>query len=299
MLLPLMSVALAALQPLPPAEAPAPPPLPAVSAAGSVHRVPYRLTETKHLLVRARLNGKGPFNFLIDTGAPALFVSTEMAQKAGVTARADGWGDFERLEIEGGAVLEKVQARIQEPYQLTGMNAMGLAGSRIDGVFGYNVLSLFRMEIDLTRPAMTWTRLSNRAPILTSLPPEAAAPPAAPSKNMAQMEGMARMLSALMQRPPEAAPAGRGFLGVEVADTPSGVQVSRVLPESPAALAGLKTGDRIMSVAPGAKSLRWVQKSAEVRKALARVAGGDGVRMKVLRGKSAVEISITAGPGGL
>ena len=31
--------------------------------------VPYRLTVPKHVLVRAKINGKGPFNFILDTGA--------------------------------------------------------------------------------------------------------------------------------------------------------------------------------------------------------------------------------------
>lgn len=35
---------------------------------GRSYRVPYRLTDTNHLLVRVRIDGKGPFNFLVDTG---------------------------------------------------------------------------------------------------------------------------------------------------------------------------------------------------------------------------------------
>src|SRR5215468_1920472 len=48
---------------------------------GRSFQVPYRLTDTNHFLVRVRLNGKGPFNFLVDSGAPALFVATETARK--------------------------------------------------------------------------------------------------------------------------------------------------------------------------------------------------------------------------
>jgi hypothetical protein len=39
--------------------------------------VPYRNTDTNHALVRVRVNGKGPFNFLVDTGAPLLIISTD------------------------------------------------------------------------------------------------------------------------------------------------------------------------------------------------------------------------------
>lgn len=34
--------------------------------------VPFRLTDTNHILIRLKINGKGPFNFIVDTGAPAM-----------------------------------------------------------------------------------------------------------------------------------------------------------------------------------------------------------------------------------
>src|SRR5438876_3306461 len=67
--------------------------------------VPYKLTFTNHVMVRLKLNGKGPFNFIIDTGAPALFVATKVAKKAGVEAGKDDWGTFETFELEGGLKL--------------------------------------------------------------------------------------------------------------------------------------------------------------------------------------------------
>src|SRR5581483_10123159 len=76
-------------------------------------RVPYRLTNTNHVLVRAKINGKGPYNFILDTGAPALFVSTSVCRKLGVEANKQGWGTFERFEIEGGVVLDKAKGRVE------------------------------------------------------------------------------------------------------------------------------------------------------------------------------------------
>src|SRR5262245_60232922 len=113
--------------------------------------VPYRLTIPKHILVRAKINGKGPFNFILDTGAPALFVATHVSEKLGVKPNRNGWGTFERFEIEGGVVLKNATGRIETPFQLEGMNGMGLAGAELHGIIGYNVLAQFRMEIDFTR----------------------------------------------------------------------------------------------------------------------------------------------------
>src|SRR4051794_33629083 len=128
-------------------------------AQGKRFEVPYRLTVPKHILVRAKINGKGPYNFILDTGAPALFVSTKVCDKLGVKADKKGWGTFERFEIEGGLVVPNARGRIENPFQLEGMNGLGLAGVELHGVIGYNILSRYRMEIDFTRDKMTWTEL--------------------------------------------------------------------------------------------------------------------------------------------
>src|SRR5262245_59038372 len=127
---------------------------------GLSFEVPYRLTDTNHFLVRVRINGKGPFNFLVDTGAPALYVSTDTARKIGLKPDADEfWTPVDRLDFEGGARLARVRARVEDPFQLVGMNALGLPGASIDGILGFTILARFRLELDPTRDRMTWTRL--------------------------------------------------------------------------------------------------------------------------------------------
>src|SRR5438477_13038118 len=84
--------------------------------------VPYRLTAPKHVLVRAKINGKGPFNFILDTGAPAVFITNKVADRAGVKTDGTGWGAFDRFEIEGGLVVAKAKGRVEDLFQLEGMN---------------------------------------------------------------------------------------------------------------------------------------------------------------------------------
>src|SRR3954468_22626194 len=99
--------------------------------------VPYRLTIPKHVLVRAKINGKGPYNFILDTGAPALFVSTALCKKLGVEPDRKGWGTFDRFDLEGGVALTKLKGRVETPFQLEGMNGLGLAGAELHGIIGY------------------------------------------------------------------------------------------------------------------------------------------------------------------
>ena len=90
--------------------------------------VPYRLTDTKHVLVRVKLNGQGPFNFILDTGAPAVFIPNKIAKKIGLKFDDKGWGEFDKFAIEGGLVVEKARTRVEDLFQLEGMNGMGMAG---------------------------------------------------------------------------------------------------------------------------------------------------------------------------
>src|SRR5262249_14375365 len=112
---------------------------------GKTVLVPYRLTAFNHVMVRAKINGKGPFNFIVDTGAPALCVATAVAEKIGVQPDKKGWGTFDRFEIEGGVVIEKAKGRIETPFQLEGMNGLGLTGVELHGMIGYNLLARYRV----------------------------------------------------------------------------------------------------------------------------------------------------------
>ena len=126
---------------------------------GQPVEVPFRLTISKHLMVRARINGKGPFNFVLDTGAPALFFTEKVAERAGVAQQKDGWGVCDTFELEGGLQIPKAKVRIDTPFQLEGMNGMGLAGAEIHGLMGYNILAQYRITIDLAGDRMVWRRL--------------------------------------------------------------------------------------------------------------------------------------------
>ena len=264
----------------------------------SVYHVPYRLADTKHLLVRAKLNGKGPYNFILDTGAPALFVSSEVADKIGVKPAADGWGTFDRLEIEGGATLEKIKARIDSPAQLKGMNAMGLAGVRIDGVFGFNLLANFRIEIDLTQPKMTWTR-QHGLKLVPMDAHEIAAGKAVPTEGITQMENLTKMASTLFAQKTPPPPVPRGFFGIELAAKADIAQVAAVLVGSPAAQAGVKTGDRITALAFGSDPAADVQGAADLLKRTAMVTAGTTIRLTVQRDGKKIVLPVIAGLRGL
>lgn len=264
---------------------------PAESPVGSTFQVPYHLTLTNHYLVRVRINGKGPFNFLVDTGAPALYVGTEAARKIDLApSRTSYWTEIDRFDIEGGAVLKHLKARVEDPFQLIGMNEMGLPGARIDGILGFTVLARFRMEFDPTKDRLTWTRLNyepkeppvpNRAD--RELPPEL--------QMMNLMGPLAKFLGLFLKQPEEQLHP-RGFLGFLVQEADGQARVAHVLPDTPAAKAGLKPGDRLLKL-----NGDDVSSFTEAWKAIAQVKSGQEVTLAVKRGPGKMELTLTAGEG--
>ncbi|MFO0957268.1 MAG: aspartyl protease family protein [Isosphaeraceae bacterium] len=271
------------------------PPRKPAADAGKTYRVPYRNTDTNHALVRVRINGKGPFNFLVDTGAPFLFVGTEAAEKAGLVADKDSYYTaVDRLEFEGGPSLTGLKARIEDPFQLVGMNALGLPGASIDGILGYAILARFRFTLDPTDDRMTWTRLDFDPEDLEvpADPKERNAPADVQAMNM--MGPLMKFASILIGKKPETQLRPRGWLGIELESSKEGgpPKVARVVDGSPAATAGLKAGDVIERAGdretPDAKALFEATRQFEA---------GAEVALKIRRGGESRVILLTAGEG--
>src|SRR5205823_11651277 len=176
-------------------------------------------------------------------------------------------------------------ARVEDPFQLVGMNALGLPGASIDGILGFTILARFRLEIELTRDRMTWTRLDYEPrdpPVPRRQPGEDERVPAG-IQAMNVLGPLAKGLAFLMGKQPEEQRHPRGFLGIEwserVDSERAQVQVKRVLAGSPAAKAGLEPGDRILRIAD-----RAIRDLKEARAAWAAVQAGDDISLLVRRG---------------
>ncbi len=250
-------------------------------------QVPYKLTDTEHVLVRAKINGEGPFNFIIDTGAPLLYVVADVGKKLGLKADARGWTTLDRFEIEGGVVGTKVKCRVETPFQLEGINAMGLAGVELHGIIGFTVLAQYRLEFDFTRDKMRWTRLD--------FTPPAPLPAGVSKGDMSGLEAMAgimKLASFLIGPRPKSEIVPRGFLGVELLELEGAVTIKGVLPGSPADKAGLKAGDRVSRI-----NDKNVADLDEARRYASRVRGGHTLRFTVVRGLERREIAIRAVEG--
>jgi len=267
--------------------------------AQAVFHIPYRLDETQHVEVRAKINGHGPFNFIMDTGAPVVFVSREVAARCEIKPDTNGWGTCARMEIEGGAVVDQIQARIEEPFQLQGMNALGLAAEHIDGVLGYNLLARFSIELDVTQSKMLWRPSGLRPAIpenIEKLTAEEQMQTKTATKSQEGLERLARMATALLARQATLQTVRRGFFGIELDD--SEPRIKAVLPGSPATQAGLAVGDVILSlVKPGNEAVA-THRSMDVLRGAANIAPGEIVIFVVQRGTGRIKRTVRAGKAG-
>jgi len=266
--------------------APAPAAEPKPAAESNRFEVPYKLTDTQHVLVRAKLNGKGPFNMILDTGAPAVFITKPLAKKAGVDVDDKGWGIFKSFEVEGGLAVTKVKTRVQDLVQIDGMNSMGLAGVELHGVIGYNVLAQFRIEYDFTGDKLAFERLAGFTP------PAPEKIEAKGGDDIQAMGPMIKMLAALTGMKPNFQTAPRGFVGIEFDDAGGSVVVKKVYPASPAAKAGIMTGD----VIEGIKATN-IENGKDVVRALAKAGVGAKFTFTVKRGDKSEEIGVVLGGG--
>lgn len=258
------------------------------------YRIPYRLTDTKHVLVRVKLNGKGPFNLILDTGAPAVFIPNAVAKKAGVALDRRGWGTFDAFEIEGGVKVAKAQTRVEDLFQLEGMNGLGLAGVELHGVIGYNVLAKFRVTYDFAADKLLFAPLKFDPP----------APVGIGRGGQGGLEILGpvmKVFAGFMGIKPNFETQPRGFLGIELKDGADGVVIAAVLPDGPAAKAGLKADDAIEAVGvatgEGKARLRDTGAAKDLEKAIAEARSGDELSVKYRRGDKTATVTVTLGKG--
>jgi serine protease DegQ len=250
-------------------------------------QVPYRLTVPKHILVRAKINGKGPFNFILDTGAPALFVATKVADKLGVKKDNKGWGSFDRFEIEGGVVVANARGRIEDPFQLEGMNGLGLAGAELHGVIGYNILARYRMEIDFTSDKMVWTPLK-----WTPDAPKGLDGGKSSGGSLEMVGTLMKMMGSFIGAKATPDTVLRGFFGIQLLEKDDVITVQGILDKGPAAGSGLQTGDRLTKFQG-----RTVINIEDVHRLAKKLGKGEMVKLTVQRGDDTKEISFKTGEG--
>lgn len=252
-------------------------------------KVPYRLSDVKHVVVRVKINGKGPFNFVVDTGAPAVYLGNEIAKKLGLEVKEAGyWETVDKLEIEGGIKLNDVKVRVEEPFQLVGMNKINAPGMVYHGVLGYTVLSRYQIEYDFSEPHLTLNKLDWTPPVPV---PHGSLSEGA-TKNMKAMIGLSSMATSFIPKKKDAVLVYRGMVGIELAESDKTVTISKVHASTPAKLADLQVNDKILTI-----NGKTVDSLAAVTKAMINIGTEHEVTFEIERGGEKKTIKLLTARG--
>jgi membrane-associated protease RseP (regulator of RpoE activity) len=217
--------------------------LPAVRAdAPKATVVPFELLPSGHMAVMVKVNGKGPYRLIFDTGAPITLLDNKVAKAAGLLKDTPE-PLFSLFGSKGEVKVKELQVGDQKVSDMTAIvmdhptvEAISKAfekklGGPINGIVGFPFFSRFTMTLDYQTKTVT-------------LLPNGFKPP----------DVMKAMMTAIMasasDEPKMLAPAAQwGMIAAkEAGDKEEGVTIKSVLPNSPAAAAGLKDGDRLLTL---------------------------------------------------
>jgi hypothetical protein len=134
----------------------------ALGSNGRVARFPFELLANA-IFIPARVNGKGPVLFALDTGSTNSIVASELAGELGIaggqTYRSSGAGSDMNMASAVDTLDFVLPGGLEQSVSGGALISMAglwpLIGKRIYGVIGYNVLQPYVVEIDYARQVVS------------------------------------------------------------------------------------------------------------------------------------------------
>ncbi len=231
--------------------------------------VPFTLLKTGHMTVRVKLNGKGPYTLIFDTGAPMSIVNNRVARDAGLLkdkpvalfAPFGSRGEVKVNDFEvGGQKASDVKVAIMDHPTV---ELFSKHFGPIDGIVGFPFFARYKVTVDYQKKTLTFEPGTYNPPdVMQAMLRAILAPESA--------DGAARVVS------------GGAILGFGVIqeNRTSGpvLVVDRVYAGGPADLGGLKKGDRLVLV-----NKRWTDTPADLLEALSTIKPNSAVGLEVER----------------
>jgi membrane-associated protease RseP (regulator of RpoE activity) len=251
--------------------------------AAEATSVPFDLFTTKHISIMVKVNGKGPYRVIFDTGSPVILLSNKVARAAGLLNKnspqplinlfgSGGQVKVKTLEVGDVAVKDLPAVVMDHP----GVQAMANRFGPVEGIVGFPFFSRFRMTLDYQTRTMTLVRNDY-----------------VPSDAMENV--MATMMNlGAPESPKVVAAAGQWGLVVakESGDKADGVTVKTVMPDSAAARAGLRAGDRLLTL-----DGRWTDSVEDTYLAAGFAKAGTPAKVSIERDGKKLELTVTPRAG--
>ncbi|MDG3007651.1 PDZ domain-containing protein [Paludisphaera mucosa] len=240
----------------------------------------FSMLPSNHMVLRAMLNGKGPYRLIFDLGAPITLLSNKAAETSGtVDAKTPksflfsmrGEAEVAKLQV-GSLTAEKLPVVVFDHPALGVLSEV--LGEPIDGIIGFTFFARYRTTIDYQKDEMTFTPVDFAIrDLMKDLPDRIAGPKVARRRVLA--------------------PAGLWGLRLgEVDGGGKGVRVASVVADSPAAAAGLAAGDVVTAVDD-----RWTTSVHDVYAAAASVEPGRPAPVAVDRDGKTLVLTVRPADG--
>jgi hypothetical protein len=234
--------------------------------------VPFELLPSGHMAVMAKVNGVGPYRLIFDTGAPITLLDNKVADAAGLLKDVPtplfslfgsrGEVKVKELQVGDAAAPDLTAIVMDHPTVRAISDAFEKQlGGPIDGIVGFPFFARFRVTLDYQAKTVT-------------LLPNGYKPP----------DVMNAMMTAILasgsDEPKVLAPAAEwGIIAAKDAkDEQAGVDVKTVLAGSPAEAAGMKAGDRLLTI-----DGRWTDTLVDLYAAAGYVKPGAAVPVVIQR----------------
>jgi hypothetical protein len=245
--------------------------------------VPFKMLPSNHIVVETRLNGKGPYRFIFDLGAPVTLVNGITAEESGAIPKnmprsfmmgVRGEGKVESLQL-GDLKATDVPVIVMDHPALKALS--GILGRPLVGIIGYTFWARFKMTIDYQAKQMTFVPIKNFEvrDLMKDLP--------------ARLSGPKTSQTIIL--------SPRSLWGLTVAEphdglSSRGVPILKVVPGSPADTAGLKPGDTLVAIGG-----RWTTSVADTYAAAQTIPAGQLTKVVILHDGTEVELSLTPAEG--
>lgn len=130
--------------------------------------MPFRLLNN-HVYVQGRVNGKGPYTFIVDTGGHTL-LSPKAASEATLSERgaAASSGTGEKVETSGFAKVREIDIggvrMLDQTAIISNVYDQAIEGIPVDGMIGFELFRRFAVRLDYGRKLMTVTDFAHFDP---------------------------------------------------------------------------------------------------------------------------------------
>jgi Aspartyl protease/PDZ domain len=242
--------------------------------------VPFNLLITKHIVIPIKVNGKGPYRVVFDTGAPFNLLGSKIGREAGLIDKnaqipllgmlaMGGPATIKSLEV-GDLKTENVPAIVMDHPTIQAMSELF---GPIDGIVGFPFFSRYRVLIDYRTRTLKLSLSNFRPPdVFKALTDRV--------MSFAEEDSKPKIISAV------------GLWGIAVSKKPddnrAGVDVTQVYAGSAAEKAGIRQGDRLLTI-----DGRWSDSVIDTYQAASRCKPAKNVILVLERAGTELAIEVT------